>query len=158
MEAAKALVEITPQAVLNAKTTGSPPSDYTCLHFACEGSDKTFGRADLVRALVEKKADLEERTAKGNTVFLLASGTGVTDIQRVLLHYGADANARNSRQLSAVQSAIGSSGSAKRLLQNRGHKRPKKWVPSGKQRTGVGPSRRLRRMHRAANEEHQDSK
>ena len=80
----------------------------------------------------------------------------MTDIQRVLLHYGADANVRNDRQLSAIQSAIGSSGSAKRLLQNRGHKRPKKWVPSGKQRTGVGASRRLRYMHRAAGEEHQD--
>ena len=56
MEAAKALVEITPQAVLNAKTTGSQPSTYTCLHFACGGSDKTYGRQHLVKQLLEKRA------------------------------------------------------------------------------------------------------
>ena len=42
LEAAKALLRITPQAVLNSATTGSQPSGYTCLHVACEGSDNTF--------------------------------------------------------------------------------------------------------------------
>ena len=92
---------------------------------------------------------MDARNAKGNTALMLASGTGVTDIMWALLSHGADANVLNNRDLSAIQSAMGSSGSAKRLLQHRGQKRPKKLVPSAKQRNGVSASRHLRRLHRA---------
>ena len=146
MEAAKHLVKITPQAVLNTRTTGSQPRGNTCLHLACDGSDKTWSRADLVNLLVEHKASLEERTTTGNTAFLLASGTGVTDTIQALVDCRADVNAHNDRQLGGFQSANRSSGSARRLLQENGLARPKEWVASGRQRTGVGESRQTRYM------------
>ena len=86
------LVAKTPARILNSGTTGSQPRGYTCLHFACDGSDRSYCRADVVRALVAHRADLENRTDKGNTPFLLACGTGVTDIVNAMVESGADVN------------------------------------------------------------------
>ena len=78
---------------------------YTCLHFACEGSDKSFSRKDLILALLQSRSDIEAKTEKGNTPFLLASATGVTDVVETLIAAKADVNARNDRQLGAYQAA-----------------------------------------------------
>ena len=93
---------------------------------------------------------MDAKNAKGNTALMLASGTGVTDIQRALLNHGADGDVLNDRDLTAIQSAKFSSSSAFRLLKDCGFQPPEILVPSAKQRNGVGPSRRLRRMHHAA--------
>ena len=103
----------------------------------------------MVQTLLEWTAEVDKKNVKGNTALLLASGTGVIDIMLALLSHGADPNVLNNRDLSAIQAAMGCSGSATQLLQLRGQKRPRNWVPSAKQRNGVGPSRQLRRLHRA---------
>ena len=148
MEAAKALVTITPTAVLNSSTTGSQPRGYTCLHFASDGSDKSFARADLVRALVGRNASLENKTATGNTAFLLACGTGVTDIIQALVDSRADVNALNDRQVGGFQSAHNSSSSSRRALEGHGLARPKEWAASGRQWTGESESRQTRHLLR----------
>ena len=150
LEASLGLIEQTPPWVLNAKTWGRRPEGYTCLHLAAEGSDKLAERYFVVQKLLDWRAEVDARNAKGNTALMLASGIGVIDIMLALLSHGADANVLNDRDLSAIQSAKFSSSSAFRLLQDCGQKPPKILVPSAKQRNGVGPSRRLRRMHYAA--------
>ena len=94
MKAALALVPLTPKEIINHPTTRSQPEGFTCLHFASEGSDKDYERARLVRALVERQANVEARTTTGNTPLLLASGTGVVDTIVQLLDCGADVNAK----------------------------------------------------------------
>jgi hypothetical protein len=148
MEAAKALLKITPREVLNSRTIGSQPSGYTCFHFASEGSDKSFARADLVRALVEQKAELEERRAIGNTAFLLACGTGATDIIKALADSRADVNACNDRRVGGFQRAQNSSSSSRRALEGHGLARPKEWAASGRQWTGESESRLTRHLLR----------
>ena len=148
MEAAKALVTITPTVVLNSRTTGSQPSGYTCLHFASDGSDKSFARADFVRALVGRNASLENKTATGNTAFLLACGTGVTDIIQALVDSRADVNALNDRQVGGFQRAHNSSSSSRRALEGHGLARPKEWAASGRQWTGESESRQTRHLLR----------
>ena len=93
--AAKQLMPVTPVEVINAQTTGSQPRGYTCRHFACEGSDKSFMRREIVEMLLAKKADMEARTAKGSTPMLLASAIGVTDVVQLLIASRADIAARN---------------------------------------------------------------
>ena len=137
---------MTPTWILNSQTWGKRPEGYTCLHFAAEGSDKSYNRLHLVQKLLEWRAEVDARNAKGNTALMLASGTGVVDIQWVLIEHGANPEVLNDRDLTAVQAAMGSSGSATRLLLNLGHKPPKRLVPSAKQRAGVGAARRVRRM------------
>ena len=142
-----ALVRHTPPEILNARTTGSQPRGYTCLHFACDGSDKSFGRKHLVRALLRSRADKEARTEKGNTPLLLASSTGVTDVVKTLIAAKADVNARNDRQLGAYQAAGQCSGSLNSTLGRYGLAAPERYVPSAKQRTGKSESRQLRHLH-----------
>ena len=102
--------------IINHPTTRSQPEGFTCLHFASEGSDKDYERARLVRALVERQANVEARTTTGNTPLLLASGTGVVDTIEQLLDCGADVNAKNNRGLGAYQNASQCSRSAKTAL------------------------------------------
>ena len=146
------LVEQTPPHVINAHTTGSQPSGYTCLHFACDGSDKKFARARLVEALLERGATVESRDDKGNTAFLLASGTGVTDVVQVLVHAKADVNVKNDRSLGCMQSAKRCSGSTADALAQAGVSEIRlAWVPSARQRTGEGDSEscQMRNIKRA---------
>ena len=98
VHAAFALIPQTPVEVINAQTTGSQPKGYTCLHFACDGSDRSFARREIAKALITKRADLEARDAKGNTPFLLASGAGVTDVVQLLRECGADTTAKEKLQ------------------------------------------------------------
>ena len=84
-EAALALVNITPVDVINAQTTGSQPRGHSCLHLVCDGRDKQFLRYVLVQALLHKRADLEARTSKNDTPFMIASETGVTEVTKVSL-------------------------------------------------------------------------
>ena len=58
MEAAVELVCITPTWVINTQTAGSQPRGSSCLHVACDGSDKTFRRVRLACALLKKELTL----------------------------------------------------------------------------------------------------
>ena len=100
--------------------------------------------------LVERKADLEKRTHTGNTPFLLACGTGVTDVVKVLVEMGADVNAVNDRKLGCYQVAHQSSGSTRELLESLGIEQPKILVPSARQYHDVSESRETRHLQRAA--------
>ena len=146
MRAAKALLEITPKEVLNSRATGSQPRGYTCLHFARDSSDTTYGRKDLARALVHKKANLEETEANCNTPFLLASGTGVQDIVETLISLRADVHAVNNRGLGAIQRGLLPSGSVAGSLSAVGLQRPYHWLPGDRQRAGESDSRQTRHM------------
>ena len=144
LEAAKVLVERTPPEVINTPTTGAQPRGYTCLHFACDGSDKMFSRSWLAQSLIDKRADLEARDANGNTPFLLACGTGVTNAVITLIASGADVNALNNRRQGAKQKAMRSSGTTNKALSQASVPSPKHWADSGRTRTGASESRQTR--------------
>ena len=105
---------------MNAGTIGSQPKGYTCLHFACDGSDKGFKRKDIVEKLLENKAELEARDAKGNTPLLTAAGTGVSDLVKLLIDRRADVNAVNARGLGALQRAANHSSEVWGILRKAG--------------------------------------
>ena len=147
-EATFKLIPVTPAWILNSGTTGSQPRGYTCLHFACDGSDRSFCRAGVVRMLVKRKADLEKRTHTGNTPFLLACGTGVTDIVNALVESGADVNVVNDRGVGGYQSAHQSSSTTRQALESHGVVQPKRKGPSARQYHGVSESRHTRHLQR----------
>ena len=143
-DAAVSLVEVTAVDVINTHTTGSQPRGYTCLHFACDGSDKTFGRANLASALIAKKADMEATDAKGNTPLLLATGAGLVDVVKVLIGAGADVTVQNNNGTGVWQKASRSSSSLKKALSQE-PKVPKTMSgASGKTRTSTSDSRQAR--------------
>ena len=82
--AADNLIGRTPLKVLDHQITGSKCTGFTCLHLCSDGSDMNYKRSQLARKLVLHGANLHARTAKGSTPLLLASGSGVTDVLRVL--------------------------------------------------------------------------
>jgi ankyrin repeat protein len=145
MEAALDLVDIAPLDTNNAQTTGSQPRGYSCLHFACDGSDKDFMHDVLVRALLRKSADLEAKDASDNTPFLTASGTGVADVVKVLINARADVTAKNKKRKGALQKAQGSSTDVATALSKAPVQTPQTFTTeSGRTRTGVSESRQTR--------------
>ena len=143
--AAIELMPLTPHHVINAKTTGSRPSGYTCLHLACDGSDEAFQRKSLVATLLDLRADIEARDAKENTPLLTASGTGVADVVACLLDARADVKARNSNNKSALDKAKASSGSTASLLEAAGARpTPRQETMSGRTRGGTSNQRQAR--------------
>ena len=64
----------------------------------CAGRDATFARADIVNSMVRRRANLDVQTQTGNTPFLLACATGVTDVMQTLVECRADATALNARR------------------------------------------------------------
>jgi ankyrin repeat protein len=61
---------------------------YCPIHAACG-----FGNIEVLRALVEKGADLEIRMSDGKTPLILASNYGHQEIAEYLIQHGADINA-----------------------------------------------------------------
>ena len=119
-KAALDLAQVTPTKLMNKGTEGTQPAGYTCLHFACDGSDKGFKRKDIVEKLLENKAELEARDAKGNTPLLTAAGTGVSDLVKLLIDRRADVNAVNARGLGALQRAANHSSEVWGILRKAG--------------------------------------
>ena len=146
MSAARALLAMTPEHIVNSHTTGSQPRGYTCLHFASDGSDKNYERKYLVQDLVLKKADIESQCAKGNTPYLLAAGVGVDCIVRQLLDMRANPHAVNNRGQGAKQKGSKSSGTVRETLTRAHVPDPRVWVPSQRQREGESESRQMRHM------------
>ena len=105
--AARALAPLSNVAV---KTAGKFPPGRTALHLACESSDKILGKSTVVRALLDAKAALEDKTPKGLTPLLCAAASGQTNICRMLLHRKADINAKNEKGKGALQLAAAAAG------------------------------------------------
>ena len=118
--AAYAAEALAPTSEVNLRTTGAYPPDRTALHFACSGSDTGFHRLDVVRALLDARAQLEAATPNGQTPLLLAASSGLTDICSELLHRGADTNAKNKDGKGALQLARANSTSVRTLLKQWG--------------------------------------
>jgi len=143
--ATRALLQVTPAEFINSPTSVDKPNGWSCLHFACDGSDRTFFRAELCGLLVVARADLEFRCPKGNTPFLLAASTGQADVVTVLLKLGADPHARNNRGRGAYEGAAQSSGTIVQLLDGAGVRRPTTQAPShARSSKGKSESRVLR--------------
>ena len=75
---------------LRAKATGGRMKGYSAFHMACNGSDRAFRRAHLVRMLIRRNADLESRNDKGLTPWLLAVAGGAVDIAVALSQAGCN--------------------------------------------------------------------
>ncbi len=126
------------------------------MHFASDGSDKAWERAELARLLVETRADLEARTSGGNTAYLLTAGTGVTDVMKVLMDSRADVNAVNHRGSGGYQNAMLSSSTSRAVLDSRGAARPKQYAASNRQWSSESESRQVRHLMRTASRTQDD--
>ena len=143
--AANHMVDIVPLRILDSPTTGHQPEGWTCLHFASDGSDRMLRRADLVRKLLGKMANIEARTASGQTPLLLATGTGVVDVVEVLLHARADHNATTYESgMGVFQKANGHSDSMVAVLLKHGINRPSESVNAVRRRTEDSDVRQAR--------------
>ena len=142
------LVKITPASVINTQTTGSQPRGYSCLHLACDGSDRTFRRGELACALIRKRADIEARCPIGNTPFLLACGVGVSDTVSLLMTARADVTAQNDRQMGALEKAQGHSGELRKIL-TRANVPMTEATSSGRTRIGISEQRQIRYVRAA---------
>ena len=63
----------------------------TLLHWACFG-----GRVDLVRSLLDRKADVNQRSNVGGDALMVASFKGHCNVIELLTSRGADIDARNN--------------------------------------------------------------
>ena len=91
------------QRALMLKTVGSQPPGFTALHFACDGANRCGDNQRLVHALLQRKADIEAKDARGNTPFLKAAGQGLTDVCEYLICCKADVNATDNKGVGAAQ-------------------------------------------------------
>ena len=113
-KAAIGLIAQTPPDTINSQTVPAlhMPGGYTCLHLACDSSAKDHDlHGIIVRKLLQRRADVETRDNRDNTAFLLATGTGITDIATLLREGGSDLNATNHRRKNACDKAWKSSKS-----------------------------------------------
>ena len=108
--ACRGLIEMMSPDRLRAKTRAGRPPGYTALHLAANGSDKIFGRASLVKRLLERGAEVNATDDQLRTPLLLAAGTGVVDAARELIEGRADLAARDINGKNAMDKCIRSSG------------------------------------------------
>ena len=94
---------------LRAKATSGRMKGYSAFHMACNGSDRAFRRADLVRLLIDRNADLESRNDKGLTPWLIAAGCGVVDTAMALSQAGCDILATTPTGTNAADRCVKSS-------------------------------------------------
>ena len=106
----RGLIEMMSPTGLRAKTWGGRPRGYSVLHMAANGSDLRFERANLVRLLIEKDADMEAVDDEGRTLFLLACGTGVVDVAQALSQAGCSVWAMSTDGRNAVDHCRSNSG------------------------------------------------
>ena len=132
--------------MINTTTTGRLPNGWTCLHLAAEGNDKVFGSADLVRVLLDAKAEIEGKIDKGNTAIAIAAATGVVDVVRVLIEYNADPTVVNNEKKGILQNTRDSSGTMESILVHETLAQPTNVRGCFQSRQGVGASRFVRYM------------
>jgi len=143
MHAARSLIASTPVEMLSHQVTGRIALGYTCLHFACDGCDKSIKRLELATELVMAKAQLEIKDNKDNTPLSLASGAGLGEHQTMLLNNGANPNVRNYNGKGTWQKAKDVSSSSAAKLLRRGAEKTFS-TKSGRQRSTFGANRSLR--------------
>ena len=97
LEVVRGLLEAMPVEVVDQRTGGGTPVGWSALSLVCNARDPHNERTDIVRLLVEKRADLEVRNAHGATPLITACAVGFWSVVRVLLDAGADAFATNNR-------------------------------------------------------------
>ncbi|CAE7372728.1 unnamed protein product [Symbiodinium sp. CCMP2456] len=91
------ILEAAPSEIINTKTRSGRPSDATCLHMlAGSGRDHGAAKAQIVQKLVQKRADLEIRDARGSTAFLRAAGCQSLEVLQTLAESRADIHATQS--------------------------------------------------------------
>ena len=88
-----AAVEREPGLVTRASEVGG----YTILHKASR-----WGHIDLARNLVDRKADVHQRTTKGWDALMFASAYGHIPVMEFLLSRGADMTARRNDGTTAL--------------------------------------------------------
>ena len=143
VQATWALIPLVPKEIINHQTTGNRPKGCSCLHLACDSSDRGYERRAIVQELIKAEADLELKDPKDNTPLLLASGCSLTDICRVLVDAGADVNVKNYLGKSCWQKPGGSSTDTQKVMRAAGA--PKTYATgSGQTRTGVSRQRQAR--------------
>ena len=72
-------------------TRGCEEHGRTLLHWACLG-----GQADLSRSLLDRKADVNQRTNDGGDALMAASVAGHCNVIELLTSRGADIDAKQS--------------------------------------------------------------
>ena len=123
--------------VVNMETTGARPPGKTALMFACSGSDVSYAIRRIVAALLTAGADIEARDSKGNTSFLLAAVSGITDVVELLIENRADLHVRNHAGKGALQLAKDCSSDVRGLLEHHGCSDTHANAPSGYPRAGI---------------------
>ena len=101
-EVVRGLLEAMPVEVVNQRTFGGTPTDWSALSLVCNARDEANERAEIVQLLVNKRAELEVRNAHGATPLISACAVGVWSAVRVLLDARADAFATNNRGRNAL--------------------------------------------------------
>lgn len=64
-----------------------------------------LGMADVVKALIAAKADVNAKSNPGYTALMLAADNGKTEIVRILLDAGADVTAKSGAGMTALDMA-----------------------------------------------------
>ncbi|GAW18462.1 hypothetical protein ANO14919_079380 [Xylariales sp. No.14919] len=91
-------------------------SEWKPIHFAAKG-----GRANLIKAYIEKGAVVDSREDNNATPLIIAAGLGHLEACRVLLNYGADVNAQEREGDTALMRAsAGAKADVVRLLLSEG--------------------------------------
>lgn len=99
LELVKLLIE--KGADVNATTTTGDLQGATPLHIACE-----FGQTEIVKLLLENKANVNCRLYNGQPPLINACKSGVYEIVEALLKHGADAKLTSAGNTSALHVAV----------------------------------------------------
>ena len=130
--------------VVNMATTGARPPGKTALLFACSGSDVSYMSHRIVAALLTARADIEARDSNGNTPFLLAAASGITDVVELLINRRADLHVTNHAGKGALQLARKCSSDVRGLLEHHGCSDTHANAPPGYQRAGIKQAKMCR--------------
>ena len=108
----RGLVDMMDEERLRAKI---PPEarcpGYSALHLCAHGSDKNRERWRVAELLIRRRCEVNGLDANQRTPLLLAAGTGVVDVAKVLVEARADLTARDKNGKNAMDKAVASSGS-----------------------------------------------
>ena len=108
----RGLVDMMDEERLRAKI---PPESrcpgYSALHLCAHGSDRLRQRWRVAELLLHRRCEVNSVDANQRTPLLLAAGTGVVDVARVLVEARADLTARDRNGKNAMDKAVASSGS-----------------------------------------------